>query len=68
MKDFYDIYYLARTFNFEGIMLQSAIFKTLQRRGTPYEDEDRVKNEPPLPPSKPRRRPERFLKGELVPL
>jgi hypothetical protein len=31
-------------------------------------NEGRAKNEPPLPPSKPRRRPERFLKGELVPL
>lgn len=37
MKDFYDIYYLARTFDFEGIKLQSAIFETLQNRGTPYE-------------------------------
>lgn len=36
MKDFYDIYYLSRTFDFEGAKLQSAIFETLQRRGTPY--------------------------------
>lgn len=36
MKDFYDIYYLAKTFDFEGAKLQSAIFETLQRRGTPY--------------------------------
>lgn len=36
MKDFYDIYYLSRTFNFDGLKLQSAIFETLQRRGTPY--------------------------------
>ncbi len=36
MKDFYDIYYLARTFDFEGANLQTAIFKTLQQRGTPY--------------------------------
>lgn len=36
MKDFYDIYYLARTFNFDGARLQTAIFETLQRRGTPY--------------------------------
>lgn len=35
MKDFYDIYYLARTFDFEGAKLQSAIFETLQRRGIP---------------------------------
>ena len=37
MKDFYDIYYLAKNFNFEGRKLQSAIFKTLSYRGTPYE-------------------------------
>ena len=37
MKDFYDIYYLSRTFNFEGAKLQVAIFETLQRRGTPYD-------------------------------
>ena len=37
MKDFYDIYYLSRTFDFDGAKLQSAIFETLQRRGTPYD-------------------------------
>lgn len=37
MKDFYDIYYLARTFNFDGIKLQTAIFETLQQRGTHYD-------------------------------
>ena len=37
MKDFYDIYYLARTFDFDGTKLQTAIFRTLQRRGTPYD-------------------------------
>ena len=37
MKDFYDIYYLARTFDFDGARLQTAIFETLQRRGTPYD-------------------------------
>ena len=37
MKDFYDIYYLSRRFNFDGERLQSAIFSTLQRRGTPYD-------------------------------
>ena len=37
MKDFYDIYYLSRTFDFEGAKLQAAIFETLQRRGTPYD-------------------------------
>lgn len=42
MKDFYDIYYLARTFDFDGAKLQAAIFETLQRRGTPY-DKDSFK-------------------------
>ena len=42
MKDFYDIYYLARTFDFDGVRLQTAIFETLQRRGTPY-DKDSFK-------------------------
>ena len=37
MKDFYDIYYLARTFDFDGAMLQKAIIETLQHRGTPYD-------------------------------
>lgn len=37
MKDFYDIYYLSRTFDFEGAKLQAAIFETLQRRGNPYD-------------------------------
>lgn len=37
MKDFYDIYYLAQTFDFDGAKLQAAIFETLQNRGTPYE-------------------------------
>ncbi len=36
MKDFYDIYYLARTFDLEGVKLQAAIFETLQNRGTNY--------------------------------
>ena len=42
MKDFYDVYYLARTFDFDGAKLQMAIFETLQRRGTPY-DKDSFK-------------------------
>ena len=42
MKDFYDIYYLARTYDFEGMILKNAIFETLRRRATPYE-EDSVK-------------------------
>ena len=36
MKDFYDIYYLSKTFEFDGTRLQTAIIKTLQRRGTSY--------------------------------
>lgn len=37
MKDFYDIYYLSRTFDFDGLKLQNAIQETLQNRGTAYE-------------------------------
>ena len=37
MKDFYDIFYLASTFDFDGARLQKAIFETLQNRGTPYD-------------------------------
>ncbi len=37
MKDFYDIYYLSRTFDFDGAELQTAVFETLQHRGTPYD-------------------------------
>lgn len=36
MKDFYDIYYLSRTFDFDGAKLQSAIQQTLHNRGTTY--------------------------------
>ena len=39
MKDFYDIYYLSRTFGFDGLKLQTAIQETLQNRGTPYDKE-----------------------------
>ena len=44
MKDFYDIYYLSRTFDFDGLRLQTAIQETLQNRGTTYERDsfDRV--------------------------
>lgn len=44
MKDFYDIYYLSRTFDFDGLKLQTAIWETLQNRGTAYEKDsfDRV--------------------------
>lgn len=37
MKDFYDIYYLSRTFDFDGAKVQTAIFETLQHRGTTYD-------------------------------
>lgn len=37
MKDFYDIYYLATTFDFDGRKLQEAIYDTLTNRGTHYE-------------------------------
>lgn len=37
MKDFYDIYYLARTFDFEGTKLRAAIFETLKKRETSYD-------------------------------
>jgi hypothetical protein len=44
MKDFYDIYYLSRTFDFDGLKLQTAIQETLQNRGTVYEKDsfDRI--------------------------
>lgn len=37
MKDFYDIYYLATTFDFEGRKLQEAIYETLTNRARSYE-------------------------------
>lgn len=42
MKDFYDIYYLATTFDFEGRKLQDAIHETLSNRGTPHEEDSIV--------------------------
>lgn len=42
MKDFYDIYYLSKAFDFDGVILQTAVFETLQQRGTPY-DRDNFK-------------------------
>lgn len=36
MKDFYDIYYLSQSFDFDGRLLQTAIAQTLQNRGTEY--------------------------------
>jgi hypothetical protein len=35
--DFYDIYYLATTFDFVGKEIKEAIYETLSNRGTPYE-------------------------------
>ena len=37
MKDFYDIYYFSKTFDFDGEKLKKAIFKTLEQRGTLYD-------------------------------
>ena len=37
MKDFYDIWYLANLFDFDGRKLQVAIFETLLNRGTIYD-------------------------------
>ncbi len=37
MKDFYDIYYIAITFDFEGRKLQEALYETLSNRGRAYE-------------------------------
>ena len=37
MKDFYDIYYLATTFDFDGRKLQEAIYETLTNRARSYE-------------------------------
>lgn len=44
MKDFYDIYYLSITFDFDGLKLQTAIQETLQNRGTAFEKDsfDRI--------------------------
>ncbi len=37
MKDYYDLYFIAHTFNFDGRKLQEAIIQTLQNRGTDYD-------------------------------
>lgn len=37
MKDYYDLYFIARTFDFDGRKLQEAITQTLQNRGTDYD-------------------------------
>lgn len=39
MKDFYDIYYLAITFDFDGRKLQEAIYETLSNRARKYEED-----------------------------
>lgn len=38
MKDYYDIYYIAQTFDFDGRKLQEAIMQTLGIRGTSYDN------------------------------
>ncbi len=43
MKDFFDIYYLANTNNFEGRKLQESIFETLENRHTVYEKDSLIK-------------------------
>lgn len=43
MKDYFDIYYVANTFDFDGRKLQEAVFETLQNRGTAY-NRDSLKN------------------------
>ena len=45
MKDFYDIYYLSQTFDFDGNKLLTAIKETLCTRGTEYDANsfDRIK-------------------------
>jgi len=43
MKDFFDIYYLAKTFDFDGLKLQKAISETLKNRGTPFDDNSFVR-------------------------
>lgn len=37
MKDYYDLYFISRTFDFDGRKLQEAITQTLQNRGTDYD-------------------------------
>lgn len=36
MKDYYDLHFIATTFDFDGRVLQEAIVETLQNRGTVY--------------------------------
>lgn len=46
MKDFYDIYYIASTFDFDGTVLHKAIKDTIENRGTILELDsfDRIEN------------------------
>lgn len=37
MKDYYDLYFIVHTFDFDGRKLQEAIMQTLQNRGTDYD-------------------------------
>ena len=39
MKDFFDVWFLARTFSFEATALADAIRATFERRGTPVDAE-----------------------------
>ncbi len=53
LKDFYDIYYLSRAFDFDGLRLQTAITETLQHRGTPFQKNSflrilNLKNDPQM--------------------
>ena len=45
MKDFYDIWYISRNFDFDGNLLLAAVKKTLLNRGTEIEDDsiERIK-------------------------
>jgi len=43
MKDFFDIYYLAKRFDFDGQKLQKAIFETLKNRGTAFDENSFVR-------------------------
>lgn len=43
MKDFFDIYYLSKRFDFDGRKLQKAIFETLKNRGTVFDENSFVR-------------------------
>jgi hypothetical protein len=46
MKDFYDIWFLSRMFDFKGQMLAEAIEKTFEKRKTPITSEPTIFNPP----------------------